>query len=95
MRWVFGTIVALVAVTATAFTIQNSTFEAALQLDLGFAAWKLSQPVSVPVLMWSSFGVGLLLGGIGMAIRGRRTPRYDSAPTSAAAAAAKDPWAGA
>jgi hypothetical protein len=98
MRWLQVMLVVLVVATAAAFTIQNSTFDARLQLDLGFAAWRLSEPASVPVLMWSAFGVGLLVGVIGMGIRSARASTVRRAESDALAATAqstsKDPWAG-
>jgi len=47
---------------ATLFTIQNSSRMTDLSLDLFVFATHLQQPVSVPMLLWVAFGVGLSLG---------------------------------
>ena len=60
LKW-FLLLVFVVALSA--FTVQNMGRTTDLSLDLYWAAWKLSQPVAVPVLLWSSFGAGLLLAG--------------------------------
>lgn len=63
-RWIMLTVLVLLGVAIAAFTIQNSSFESPLQLDLGFAAWRLASPAPVPTLMWGSFGVGFALAGL-------------------------------
>ena len=97
MRWVWLTLVVLLAVVIAAFTIQNSAYTAPLQLDLWVAAWKLQRPASVPVLMWSSFGVGAVLGGAWFGLRsaqqGRRIRQLEQ-ELALGAARGKDPWAG-
>jgi uncharacterized integral membrane protein len=99
MRWVVLTTVALVVAVAAAFTIQNSSFEAPLQLDLYVAAWRLAEPASVPLLMWASFAVGGLFAG---GVLGARSARLASrvrqleseiAVGGSKSASAKDPWA--
>jgi uncharacterized integral membrane protein len=44
------------------FAVQNSSRVTQLSLDLGMAAWQLTQPVSVPALMGICIGGGFLLG---------------------------------
>ena len=97
MRWVWLVLVVLLAVVLTAFTLQNSSFRAPLQLDLCVAAWKLRSPVGVPLLMWSSFGAGALLAGGWFAVRASslaRKVRQLEQEIAMAAPRAKDPWAG-
>lgn len=60
----------LIVTVGAAFTVQNMGRTTALSLDLYWAAWKLAQPVAVPVLIWSSFGAGLLLAGTWGWLRG-------------------------
>ncbi|MDP2307003.1 MAG: LapA family protein [Pseudomonadota bacterium] len=98
MRWVWLTLGLLVVVVLTAFTLQNSSYRAPLQLDLWFAAWKLKSPVSVSALMWSSFGAGLLIAGAGLGFRGMRLGqrvRQLEQEIAMGSARGKDPWAGA
>ncbi|MBN2800565.1 MAG: hypothetical protein JXX28_15595 [Deltaproteobacteria bacterium] len=45
---------------ATLFSLQNGARTVELSLDLGFAAWRLKDPVSVPTLVGAAFGSGLL-----------------------------------
>lgn len=98
MRWVWLTLILLVVLVAAAFTVQNSTFTAALQLDLGVTAWRLQSPASVPVLMWSSFGAGALVAGVVLGVRsmrlGARVRQLEQEATVGAARGGKDPWAG-
>jgi uncharacterized integral membrane protein len=97
MRWVWLTLIVLVGLVATAFTIQNSAFEAPLQLNLWVAAWKLRAPVGVPLLMWSSFGAGMVLAGTIVGLRsvtlGRRIKQLEH-ELAMGANRGKDPWAG-
>ncbi|MES2637893.1 MAG: lipopolysaccharide assembly protein LapA domain-containing protein [Myxococcota bacterium] len=98
MRWVWLTLGLLVAVVLTAFTLQNSSSRAPLQLDLWVAAWRLSNPVSVSVLIWSAFGAGALLAGAGFGYRGirlGRRVRQLEQELAMGSSRAKDPWAGA
>lgn len=98
MRWVVLTTVALIVAVAAAFTIQNSSFQVPLQLDLYFAAWRLAEPASVSLLMWVSFAVGGLFAG---GVFGARTARLaarvreleSEIAIGGAKSAAKDPWA--
>ena len=101
MRWVWLVLAVLIAVVATAFTLQNSSFRAPLQLDLWVAAWRLKSPASVPALMWASFGAGAVVGGGAVALRsffgrgfGRRAPPYNPDVAMGGATRANDPWAG-
>ncbi|MDP2314328.1 MAG: hypothetical protein Q8P41_15610 [Pseudomonadota bacterium] len=98
MRWVWLTLGVLLLVVVTAFTMQNSSFRAPLQLDLWVAAWKLAAPVSVSVLMWSSFGAGLAVAGALLGLRGLRLGRRVrqlEQELAMGSARGKDPWAGA
>lgn len=53
---------AAAAFVAYLFVVQNGSRETQLSLDLGFAAFQLAQPVSVPMLAASALGLGWLLG---------------------------------
>ncbi len=67
MRWqtiLRLTIVATVALGAVLFTVQNSSRTTGLSFDLYVYAWQLDRPVAVPLLLWSTFGAGLLLAGV-------------------------------
>jgi hypothetical protein len=44
------------------FVLQNHLRTTELSLDLGFVAWKLSEPVSVPFLLLGTLLLGLLAG---------------------------------
>jgi hypothetical protein len=44
------------------FVIQNRERSTELSLDLGFAAWKLADPVSIPYLLAGTLVVGVLFG---------------------------------
>lgn len=61
--------------TGALFWIQNSSRTTQLSLDLGIAAWQLSEPVSVPALIAVSFGIGLLVGGLMFAVPSQRNAR--------------------
>lgn len=61
MRWLVFTLIALVAATVVAFTIQNNGRTVELSLDIGFAAWKLARPATASAVVWGSFGAGVLL----------------------------------
>lgn len=98
MRWVVFTTVALTVAVAAAFTVQNSRFEAPLQLDLYFAAWRLAEPASVPLLMWLAFALGGLFVGAVLALRSARLAARvreleQEIAFGGAKTAAKDPWA--
>ena len=49
---------------AVLFWFQNAARTTQLSLNLGLVAWELSQPLSVPVLVASSVGVGFFLGSL-------------------------------
>lgn len=61
MRWFKLSLFLLVALTVTAFVVQNSSRSTDLSFDAYFAAWKLSSPVSVPAVMVFCFGSGALV----------------------------------
>lgn len=63
-RWLVLLTIVLLGVVIAAFTLQNSNYESPLQLDLYVAAWRLSEPASVPALMWISFGSGFAIAGL-------------------------------
>lgn len=63
-RWIVLTLLVLLAVVLIAFTVQNTAYEAPVQLDLYFGAWRLRQPASVSALVWISFGLGFGLAGL-------------------------------
>ena len=44
------------------FVVQNLGRSTQVSFDLGFAAWQLANPVSIPVLVGLAFGVGLGTG---------------------------------
>ena len=100
MRWVKLVLLLVVALIAAAFTVQNSTWTAPLQLDLWVVAWKLARPAPVPALMWVSFGTGLLGATL---VFGARAWRLSSRvkqleqeltlASSRASSSQKDPWA--
>ncbi len=97
MKWVWLTLATLLVVVLTAFTLQNGAYRAPLQLDLWFAAWRLRSPVSVSVLMWSSFGAGALIAGAALGIWGMRLGqrvRQLEQEIAMGSARGKDPWAG-
>lgn len=60
------------------FWVQNSSRTTQLSLDLGFVAWQLAEPVTVPVLIAGSFSVGLLVGMLLFAIPATRNARKAS-----------------
>ncbi len=67
MRWSQAsrlTVVLLVLLGAVMFTVQNLSRTTTLSFDVVLAAWKLSQPVAIPWLLWGSFGVGFVLATI-------------------------------
>lgn len=67
MRWT--TLLRLAAITLlmlvlVMFTMQNLSRTTSLSFDAYVAAWELTRPVPVPVLIWASFGCGLLLATV-------------------------------
>jgi uncharacterized integral membrane protein len=98
MRWVKLVLLLLVALVATAFTLQNLTWTAPLQLNLGVVAWRLSQPAPVPALMWLSFGIGLLgatvvFGGRAWRLSSRVKQLEQEMTLASTRKNEKDPWA--
>lgn len=61
---VAGIVAVLLIALGALFSLQNSARTTQLSLDLGFAAWQLEQPVSIPLLIGISFAVGVLVGGL-------------------------------
>ena len=45
-------------------TFQNHTRTTQLSFDLGFQAWQLQDPISVPLLMWICFLVGFVISAM-------------------------------
>lgn len=78
------------------FYVQNSARTTQLSLDLGFAAWQLKQPVSVPILVLGSVGGGFLFGFLptwmrGLA-RGRRVKQLERQLALHDAQGGDKPW---
>ena len=77
MRWpqiVRLVFVGTILLAATVFTIQNLSRSTVLSFDVYVYAWRLSQPVAVPWIIWGSFGAGFVLATIsGWAARRRLT----------------------
>lgn len=97
MRWLKLGILALVVFSAVAFTVQNEQRDAVLSLNLGVIAWKFRHPVSVPWLMWGSFGLGLGLAGVWgfgrAAILARRVRKLETdAALAGSRETGKDGW---
>lgn len=67
-----GIVLLVVVVPVVLFAMQNSAYTTGLGLNLGFAAWELSQPASVPALMLGSLLCGLGLGAAWGLTRSRR-----------------------
>jgi uncharacterized integral membrane protein len=61
---VIGVVLILLIAFCALFALQNSSRQTQLSLDVGFTAWRLEKPVSIPVLIGISFGSGLLVGGV-------------------------------
>lgn len=73
--WLTLLIFALSALLIALFTAQNLARATQLSLNVGFAAWQLSQPVPVVGLVFGSFGLGLVIGAILMLRRSFRLSR--------------------
>ena len=56
-------------VLCTLFVVQNLAREVQLSLDLGFRAWQLERPVSVPVLIAICIGIGMVFAGVPLGLR--------------------------
>jgi hypothetical protein len=66
------------AAVVALFVVQNSERSTQLTLNLGFAAWQLAQPVSVPALIGVAFAAGFVLAAVplgAMAISASRRAR--------------------
>ncbi len=79
--------VLLVGLAIALFQVQNAgTMVPDLSLDIGFVRLHLAQPVSLPVLLWSTLGVGALVGiGLGMRLRSGRIAELERAVSAARA----------
>ena len=67
MRWTRWLLLVLVLVSLAVlvlFYLQNSLRLTDLSLNLGFAAWRLANPVPVPALLLGALGTGVLLGAV-------------------------------
>lgn len=61
MRWFKIGLALLTVLVLAAFFVQNSSRTTGLSFDLGFAAWALASPISVPALMAAcAFGGALV-----------------------------------
>jgi uncharacterized integral membrane protein len=71
---VVAIVLAVFAVVAvgTLFVVQNISRETQLSLDLGFRAWQLRTPVSIPVLIATCFGTGVVVAGLPLLLRSMR-----------------------
>jgi len=89
-------LLALVVGVVGLFYVQNSARTTQLSLDLGFAAWRLQQPVTVPALVGGSAAVGFLLGFLPVWMqslaRGRRIKRLESQVALQQDSGAAKPW---
>jgi uncharacterized integral membrane protein len=65
----------LVGGVITLFFIQNGARTTQLSLDLGFAAWQLQAPMSIPALLGATALGSFLLGALPMWIRGMAAKR--------------------
>lgn len=73
-RWLLLALLVAAATVVVAFTVQNSARPVELSLNLGFAAWRLAEPIGASALMWSCFGLGFLTAWLA-GLRGRRLLR--------------------
>ncbi len=62
----------LVVALCTLFVVQNVEREVQMSLDLGFRAWQLERPVSVPALIAICIGAGMVLAGVPLGLRALR-----------------------
>ena len=65
-------VVVTVLVVGTLFVLQNGARETQLSLDLGFRAWQLQRPVTIPLLIAACFGAGFVAAGIPLGLRSLR-----------------------
>lgn len=71
--WTLSVLVLLTAAISALFYIQNSLRLTDLSLDLYFFAFELRDPIPVPAALLASFGLGLVLGPLLLAVtRSRR-----------------------
>lgn len=81
MRWFKIGLALLTVVLLAAFFVQNSSRTTGLSFDLGFAAWALASPISVPALMAACFFGGALvafgLGYLGRLALSRRVRQLE------------------
>jgi hypothetical protein len=64
MGWLKLLVLLLVGLVATAFCMQNGSRTVELSLDLGVAAWRLAEPLSVPTVIGASLASGFVLGAL-------------------------------
>lgn len=74
LRWLLLALLVAATTAVVAFTVQNSARPVELSLNLGFAAWRLAEPVGASALMWSCFGLGFVTAWLA-GLRGRRLLR--------------------
>ena len=71
-------VVAIVIVVMTVvgvgalFVLQNGERATQLSLDLGFRAWELRRPITVPLLIAVCFSSGLIVAGVPLGLRSLR-----------------------
>lgn len=91
MRGWFSLLLGLLILAIGAlFYVQNSLRVVDLSLNLGFVAFKLQEPVAVPLALLASFGAGLL-GGVIVMLLARRAP-VESARAGATSSSGGDLW---
>ena len=65
-------VVAAMLIVGTLFVLQNGERATQLSLDLGFRAWELQRPVTVPLLIAVCFTSGLVVAGVPLGLRSLR-----------------------
>lgn len=72
VRWTVAVVGAALILVAVMFTVQNLGRTTELSLDLWVVAWRLRQPVPVPVALWIALGSGFVLGAALVLFQGSR-----------------------
>lgn len=84
------------ALVSVAFVVQNMSRTTGLSLNLGFAAWRLADPVAVPVLMGVCFVGGFAVTALFATLRGlrlrARIARLEQEALLAKASARTEDW---